>query len=120
MKPNRAAACRFFSHGQAVLMAMEAYSVAARAVEPPAGACWFDDSGDTWSNRTEWAQHFLDAIRQQIERRAIAQRIPFESSSVWPELYWEVEGESLPPENAPFATPDNRPDNQVRSGGGND
>jgi hypothetical protein len=120
MKPNRAAACRFFSHGQAVLMAIEAYTVAARAVEPPQGQCWFDELGNPWSSYTDWAQHFLQAVQQQIERCAIAQRIPFESGSVYPELYWSIEGQSSTPENAQFATPDNRPDNQAQTGVGND
>lgn len=120
MKPNRAAACRFFSHGQAVLMAMEAYTVAARAVEPPEGECWLDADGQPWSNYTEWAQQFLLAIKEQIERRAIARRIPFESGSVYPELYWSLEGDLLPPENARFATPDNPADNRAGSGVGND
>jgi len=120
MKPNRAAACRFFSHGQAVLFAMQAYAEAARAVEPPDGKAWFDEDGSPWSGYADWAREFCRAMREQVERCAIARRVPFESGSVFPELFWSLEGDFLPPENAPFATQDNRPDNRAGSGAGND
>lgn len=112
MKPNRAAACRFFSHGQAVLIAMDAYVAASHAVEPPDGECWFDDNGQPWSSYTAWAESFIQAMCDGVARLAVERQIPFESDSTYPGLSWS--------DNAPFATLDNRGNNRSGSGAGND
>lgn len=108
MKPNRAAACRFLTPGQAVVIALDAYALAARAVEPPEGQGWFDDNGQPWSGYTAWAQEFIQAICDRVSSIAVEKKIPFEKDSEYPGLSWS--------DNAPFAMPDNRVDNQISQG----
>ena len=119
MKPNRAAACRFFSNGRAVLMAMEAYATAAHAVEPPSGECWFTDDGEPWADCTTWAQEFIQAMCDAVAAHALAHGVPFEPHSDYPGLRW-CDGSSFDaPENAQFAIGDNGSNNAVSTGADN-
>ncbi|MDE2075403.1 MAG: hypothetical protein KGJ81_18375 [Alphaproteobacteria bacterium] len=115
--PNRAAACRFFSYGKAVLMAMEAYSAAAVLIEPPAGEAWFDEYGNAWANETLFAECFIEEMCQRINAAAVAAAVPYASHSVYPGLGWELadghNAELSTSENAQIAPPDNRPDNAL-------
>jgi hypothetical protein len=117
--PNRAAACRFFSQDKAVVMALEAYRLAAAQLDPPPGQAWFDE-GMPWDNYTGFAEYFVEELCKQVNAAAVAAGVPYESASVYPGLGWgNPDGHNvglLPPENAPFATRDNRLDNGVIPG----
>ena len=119
MKPNRAAACRFFSNGHAVLMAMEAYAAAAHAVEPPPGECWLTPGGEPWANYTVWAEEFIQAMCDAVAAHALAHGIPFEPRSNYPGLWWGDGSSFDAPENAQFAIGDNRSNNAVSAGADN-
>lgn len=70
MKIDPAAACRFFSAEDACCLALQAYFVASREIEPPEGEPWAID-GQPYASATDFAEVFVREVRARVGLRGL-------------------------------------------------